>query len=109
MGAMDPGNESDDDHISTKMLENIFDRSQSHPNINQREARYKICDHIRQGQSERKGTLKSTRNMGKGLCKVCKPVVKEISQYLPPLGESFSEVSYFIPKRRNFSEVNFSR
>ena len=43
--------------------------------------------------------------MGKGLHKVFKTVVKEISQYLPPLGESGSEVSHFIPEPRNFSEV----
>ena len=34
-----------------------------------------------------------------------KTVVKEISQHLPPLGESGSEVSYFIPELRKFSEV----
>ena len=33
-----------------------------------------------------------------------KTVVKEISQDLSPLGESGSEVSYFIPEPRNFSE-----
>ena len=43
--------------------------------------------------------------MGKGLHKVFKTVVKEISQDLPILGESGSEVSYFIPYSRNFSEV----
>ena len=37
--------------------------------------------------------------------KVFKTVVKEILQVLPPLGESGSEVSYFIPEPRNFSEV----
>ena len=43
--------------------------------------------------------------MGKGLHKVFKTVVKAISQDLPPLGESGSEVSYFIPEPRNFAEV----
>ena len=43
--------------------------------------------------------------MGKGLHKVFKTVVKDISQDLPPLGESSSEVSHFIPEPRNFSEV----
>ena len=43
--------------------------------------------------------------MGKGVHKVFKTVVKEISQELPPLGESGSEVSHFIPEPRNFSEV----
>ena len=43
--------------------------------------------------------------MGKGLHKVFKTVVKDISQYLPPMEESGSEVSHFIPETRNFSEV----
>ena len=43
--------------------------------------------------------------MGKGLQKVFKTVVKEISQELPPLGESGSEISHFIPKPGNFAEV----
>ena len=38
----------------------------------------------------RKGALKATQNMGKGLHKVFKAVVKEILQYLPPLGETGS-------------------
>ena len=43
--------------------------------------------------------------MGKVLHKVFKTVVKEISQDLPTLGESGSEVSHFIPEIRIFSEV----
>ena len=43
--------------------------------------------------------------MGKGLLKVFKTVVKELSQDLPPLGESSSEVSYLITEPRNFAEV----
>ena len=43
--------------------------------------------------------------MGKGLNKIFKTVVKEISQELTPLGEYSSEVSHFIPKLRNFAEV----
>ena len=43
--------------------------------------------------------------MGKGLHKVFKTFIKFISQDLPPLGESGSEVSHFIPEPRNFSEV----
>ena len=42
--------------------------------------------------------------MGKVLHKVFK-IVKEISQYLPPLGESGSEVSHFISETRNFAKV----
>ena len=105
MGDMDSGDESDHDLISTDMLEDIRDRSQSHPNVNQREARYKIRDRIRQRKSERKGALKATQNMGKGLHKVFKTFVKNISQEFPPLGESSSEVSHLIPEPRNFAEV----
>ena len=43
--------------------------------------------------------------MGKYLHKVFDTVVKEILQDLPPLGESSSEVSHFIPELRNFAEV----
>ena len=43
--------------------------------------------------------------MVNGLHKVFKTVVKDISRYLPTLGESSSEVFHFIPEPRNFSEV----
>ena len=43
--------------------------------------------------------------MGKGLHKVFKTVLKEISQELTPLGESSSEISHFVPEPRNFAEV----
>ena len=43
--------------------------------------------------------------MGNVLHKIFSTVVKEISQELPPLGESGLEVSNFIPEPRNFSEV----
>ena len=43
--------------------------------------------------------------MGKILHKAFKTAVKEIYQDLPPLGESGSEVSHFIPEPRNFAEV----
>ena len=78
MDAMDSGDNSDHDTISMDMLGKNCDRSQSHPNINKIEARYKICDCIRQRQSEWKVELKATRNMGKGSHKVFKTVVKEI-------------------------------
>ena len=51
MDAMDSGDDSDHDLISTEILEDIRDVSQSHPNVNKREAHYKIRDHIRQKQS----------------------------------------------------------
>ena len=43
--------------------------------------------------------------MGKGLHKFFKAVVNEISQVLPILIESRSEVSYFITDPINFAEV----
>ena len=51
MDAMNSGDESDHDIIYTEMLEDIREGSQNHPNVNRREARYKICDRIRQRQS----------------------------------------------------------
>ena len=47
MEYINSGDESDHDPISTDILEDILDRSQTHPNVNRREARYKICDRIR--------------------------------------------------------------
>ena len=44
---MSSGDESDAKPISTDMLEDIHDGSQSHPSINRREALYKIHDHIK--------------------------------------------------------------
>ena len=91
--------------MSTEMLEDIRDRSHSHPIINRRYAHYKIRDNIKKGQPEWKAELKATRNMGKDSYKVFKTFVKDILQDLPIFGESGSEVSYFIPEPRNFSEV----
>ena len=105
MDAINSDDESDHDFISTKMLEDICDGSQTHPNVNRREARYKIRDCIRQRQSEWKGELKAMQSMGKDLHKVFSTVVKEILQEFIPLGESGSEVSHFIPEPRNFAEV----
>ena len=42
------------------MLENIRDRSKSHLKFNEREARYKIRDRIKQIQPEWKGAVKYT-------------------------------------------------
>ena len=44
--------------------------------------------------------------MGKGLHKVFKAVVNEVSQVLPILGESGSEISYFVPETIIIVEVN---
>ena len=45
------------------------------------------------------------QNMGKVLHNFFKTFIKEISQDLPILGESVSEVSYFILEPRNCAEV----
>ena len=58
------------------MIEDIRDGSQTHPNVNRRELRYKIHDRIRQRQSEWKGALKATQIMGKVLHKIFSTVVK---------------------------------
>ena len=50
MENINSGDESDHDLISAEMLEDIRDRSQTHTDINRREARYKIRDRIRQRQ-----------------------------------------------------------
>ena len=57
--AINSGDDSDHDLISTDMLEDIRDGSQNHTSINRREARYKIHDHIRQRKSKWKGALKA--------------------------------------------------
>ena len=54
MDAINSGYESDHDLISTERLEDICDGSQTHPNVNRREARYKIRDRIRQKQPDGK-------------------------------------------------------
>ena len=105
MDVMSSGNESDDEPMSTEMLEDIFDVIKSRPIINKRKACYKIHDRIKRSQSEWKGALLSFQNMGKGLHKFSKTVINYISQFLPILDESGSKVSYFIPKPRNFAEV----
>ena len=47
MDVMSSGDESDGEPMSMDTLEEIRDGSQSHLSINKREARYKICDHIK--------------------------------------------------------------
>ena len=72
----------DDDFISTETLHDIRDGNQTHPNIDKREARLKIRDHINQKKSEWKGALRATHKMGKVLHKVFSTIVKDISQEL---------------------------
>ena len=52
MDAMNSGDVSYHDLISSEMLEDFCDGSHTHPNVNRREERYKIGDCIRQGKSE---------------------------------------------------------
>ena len=75
MENLDSNENSDHDLIYTEMLEDIRDGSQTHPNVNKREASYKICDRVRQRQPEWRGALKATQSMGKGLHKVFSTVV----------------------------------
>ena len=46
MDAMDYGDESDHDPISTEMLEEICDKSQYHTNVNQKEDRSYAAQHM---------------------------------------------------------------
>ena len=96
MENLDEKEEFDDDHISTETLHDIRDGNQTHPNIDKREARLKIRDHIKKKKSEYKGALKATQKMVKGLHKVFSTIVSEISQELTNFRESGSEVSHFI-------------
>ena len=52
MDAINYGDDSDHDLVSTEMLEDICEESQTHPNVNIRESCYKIRYRIRQRQSE---------------------------------------------------------
>ena len=52
MDAINYGDESDHDLISTEMLQEICDGIQTHRNVNKIEARYKIRDSISQRQLE---------------------------------------------------------
>ena len=70
----------DDDLISTETLQDIRDGNRTHPEINKREARMEIRDRIKQNKSEWKGSLRATHKMGKGLHRVFKAIVSEISQ-----------------------------
>ena len=90
MDVMSSGDESYAEPIRTDMLEDIYDVIQSRPIINRREVSYKMRGCFKQRQEGWKRALFSTRNMGKGLHKVFKAVVNDISQALPNLGESGS-------------------
>ena len=85
---MSYGNDSDNEPMSAKMLEDIRDVSQSHMNINRKYARYNIHYGNKWSQAEWKGAFLSRVNMGKGLQKVFICVLYEILQGLPISGES---------------------
>ena len=86
MENINSGDESDHDILYTEMIEDISGGSQTHPNVNRREARYKIRDRIRTRHLKRKGALKATRSMGKGLHKVFSTVVKDILARIDTFG-----------------------
>ena len=67
MENLDSNEKSDHDLISTEMLHDILGGSQTRPTVNKREAGYKICDCIWQKESQWKGELQATHNMGKVL------------------------------------------
>ena len=87
MDVMSSVYESDNEPMSTEMLEDIIDGSKSHTGIHRRDTRYKICDCIKQRWLEWKGAFLSTRNIGKGLHKVFKASVNNTLQVLPIFGE----------------------
>ena len=97
MENLDEAEKCNDGLISTEMLQDIRDVNQNHPKINKREARMAIRDRIKQNKSEWKGALKATHKMGKGLHRVFRTIVLEISQELSNFGETGSEVAHFIP------------
>ena len=105
MDVLDSGDDSDNEPISTEMLEDISDRSQSCSKSNMREICHKIRDRIKQIQSECKVWFTATQKMAKVTHKVFKTIVKEILQDLQPLGESGSEVSHFIPEPNFFLKL----
>ena len=105
MDVMSSVDEYDAEPMSTEILENICDVSQYHPSINRRQAGNKIRDRIKQCQVKCKGALLSTQNMGKGIQKLFKAVVNDAWQAFTFLGEYGLEITYFIPKPRNFAEV----
>ena len=100
MENLDEKEKFDDDLISTETLHDIRDGNQTHPKIDKREAQLAIRDSIKQEKSQRKGALRATHKIGKGLHRVFSTIVSEISQELTNFGESGSEVSHFIPEPR---------
>ena len=105
MENLDETEKFDEGLISMELLQDIRDGNKNHPKINKREARMVIRDRIKQNKSEWKGALRATHKMGKGLHRVFRIIVSEISKELSNFGESGSEVAHFIPEPINFAEV----
>ena len=63
-------NNSDDELIRMDDIEYIWDGSYLYLNMNTKDSRFKIHDHIRKSQNEWKGGELSANNMGKCLHKV---------------------------------------
>ena len=63
MENIDSNETSDQDIISTEMLEDIRDGSHTHPTVNKMEACYEIRNRVRRKEPQWKGALKSTRNI----------------------------------------------
>ena len=81
---------SDDRSISMNDLEDVWYGNYVHIEINKRDFRLKICERIRQTQSEWTVVELLANSMGKVLHKVVKAVVTELNNSFPTLGESGS-------------------
>ena len=75
-----------DGSIIKNALEDIHGGIQIHPELNAREARFKIRDLIKQPQNEWKVSELSEKSMVKCLHKLFKTVVNELNNALPNLG-----------------------
>ena len=78
MENIDEEEKFDDDLISTETLHDISDGNKTHPKIDKKETRLAIRDHIKQNKLQRKGALRATHKMGKGLHIVFSTIVSEI-------------------------------
>ena len=89
---IDETEEFDDDLIITETLHDIRDGNQTHPNIDNREARLKIRARIKQKKSEWKGALRATHKMGKVLHRDFRTIVSKILQELTNFGEIYDTI-----------------
>ena len=102
MENLDKKEKFNDNLISTETLHDIRDGNQIHPNIDKREARCTIRDHIKQKKPEWNGALKDTHKTRKGLHKVFNTTVKEISQEFTNFGESGQKFPISYQNLENF-------